>query len=81
MSFHEVAITIRAINEASPEFHRISADVSAMSADVRASGAMMTSSFEAASVEATTMGTTVLGAAEEVSFSLSHASEEAEEMA
>lgn len=81
MSFHEVAITIRAINEATPEFHRISADVSMMSADVRASGEVMTSSFEAASVEARSMGTAVVGAAEEVSFSLSHAGEEAEEMA
>lgn len=80
MSFHEVAISIRAINEASPEFHRISVDVSTMAAEVRASGAVMTSSFEAASVEARSMGAEVVVAAEEVSFSLSHAGEEAEEM-
>jgi len=39
MSFHEIAVTIRAVNRASHEFARISSDAESMAAKVRSMGA------------------------------------------
>lgn len=63
MSFHDVAITVRAENRASPEFNRISADAAKMSADVKASAESVSFGFKEASRDLTTLGTGVAAVA------------------
>lgn len=59
MSFHDVAITVRAENRASPEFNEISADAARMGAQVKASGAAV----REATRDLTTLGTGVTAVA------------------
>ena len=59
MSFHEMAITISAVNRASREFDRVGADASKMGAQVKASGAAMTSEFSRVGASAARMGSEV----------------------
>ncbi len=52
MSFHDVAITVRAENRASAEFNKISADATRMSSEVKAAGDSMATGLKAASEHA-----------------------------
>jgi hypothetical protein len=55
MSFHDVAITVRAVNEATATFETVSVDAARMGADVAGATREMTSSFEMAGEEAEEM--------------------------
>ena len=59
MSFREIAITIRAVNQASAEFSRIQTDASAMATRVQSSASVMGAEFSKTGVEATAMGESV----------------------
>jgi len=55
MSFHEVAVTIRAVNRASHEFARVSADAETMAARIRRAGSTF-AGLGAASMAAASLG-------------------------
>jgi len=59
VSFHEMAITISAVNRASREFDRVGADASKMGTQVKASGAAMSGEFSRVGASATRMGSEV----------------------
>ena len=55
----EIAVTIRAVNEASPEFEAISSDAASMSSDISGSMAPVQASMSEVGIAATEMGANV----------------------
>ena len=81
MSFHEMSITISAVNRASCEFDRVGADASKMGAQVKASGAAMSGEFSRVGASATRMGSEVKSVQTTLTGGFVQAGAEAENMA
>ncbi|MFB3887960.1 MAG: hypothetical protein ACE14S_00590 [Candidatus Bathyarchaeia archaeon] len=70
MSFRELAVTIRAVNRASGEFAKVSADAQRMSSQVSSTQGAMAAGFRESGVEASAMGAEVNAASTTVSMSM-----------
>ena len=70
MSFRELAITIRAVNRASGEFAKVSADANRMGSQVNTAQGTMSEGFKNAGAEASAMGSQVNAASNSVSMSV-----------
>ena len=70
MSFRELAITIRAVNRASGEFAKVSADANRMGSQVNTAQGTIAEGFKSAGAEASAMGSQVNSASTTVSTSI-----------
>lgn len=73
MSFRELAITIRAVNRASGEFAKVSADATRMGSQVNTAQGTMAEGFKNAGAEASAMGSQVNAVSTTVSMSMQKA--------
>lgn len=78
MSFRELAFTIRAVNRASNEFAKVSADAGRMSSQVNATNGAMATGYREAGAGASAMGSQVSSASATVSVSMRKAAVDVE---
>jgi len=76
LSFHDMAITVAAKNQASAEFAKVVSDASQMASEIETSSTAMASSFQSCAVEVNNLGVESLSATESISVGFQMAGEE-----